>query len=69
MMKTETVKVKGMSCSHCVAAVTKAAKGLKGVSDVAVSLEKGEAVVTFDDALVGLQAVKDAIEDQGYDVE
>jgi copper chaperone len=68
MNVTETVKIEGMSCEHCVAAVKKAVGGLDGVKSVEVSLEKGQAVVGFDNAVVGHSAIKDAIEDQGYDV-
>lgn len=39
------IMVKGMSCSHCVAAVTKALESLPGVSDVRVDLASGR--VTF----------------------
>ena len=35
------IKVKGMSCEHCVAAVTKAVAGLPGVSNVEVDLASG----------------------------
>lgn len=35
------IKVKGMSCAHCVAAVTKALKSLPGVTEVAVDLASG----------------------------
>ena len=38
-----TVKIKGMSCQHCVGAVTKALGEIPGISDVKVDLNKGEA--------------------------
>ena len=38
-----TVKIKGMSCQHCVKSVTDTLKGLEGVNNVEVDLEKGEA--------------------------
>lgn len=38
-----TIKIKGMSCQHCVMAVTKALASIEGISDVRVDLEKGEA--------------------------
>lgn len=41
-----TIKIKGMSCQHCVMAVTKALGGIDGVKDVRVDLEKGEATFT-----------------------
>jgi copper chaperone len=42
------IKVKGMSCEHCVAAVTKAVAGLPGVSNVKVNLASGR--VSYDRA-------------------
>lgn len=39
------IKVKGMSCSHCAAAVTKALESLPGVTGVQVDLASG--LVTF----------------------
>jgi copper chaperone len=41
-----TVKINGMSCQHCVMAVTKALAGIDGISDVSVDLQKGEATFT-----------------------
>lgn len=35
------IKVKGMSCGHCAAAVTKALQNLPGVSEVQVDLASG----------------------------
>jgi len=40
-MTTTTYAVTGMSCEHCVNAVTSELSGLRGVSDVAVSLVPG----------------------------
>ncbi len=42
------IKVKGMTCSHCVAAMTKAMTSLPGVSHVEVDLDSGR--VTYDSA-------------------
>ena len=42
------IKVKGMSCGHCAAAVTKALQGLPGVSEVQVDLASGR--VTYQSA-------------------
>lgn len=40
------IQVKGMSCGHCVAVMTKAMNSLKGVSNVAVDLASGK--VSYD---------------------
>ena len=62
-----TIKVKGMSCQHCVASVTKALSDIEGITDVQVSLEKGEA--TFNDNNpVPEQTIKDAISSIGFEV-
>jgi copper chaperone len=62
-----TVKVKGMSCQHCVASVTKALSEIAGISDVQVNLEKGEA--TFkEQSQVDEQIIKDAIARIGFEV-
>jgi len=59
-----------MSCQHCVVSISKALKDLKGVKDVKVSLEKGSAEVNYDDKLVTLSQMKDAVVvDAGYTVE
>ena len=61
----KTFKVDGMSCRHCVMAVTKALESVPGVDEVVeVDLEKGMAVVEGepDDA-----AVIEAIAEEGYE--
>ena len=62
-----TIKVKGMSCQHCVASVTKALSVIEGITDVQVNLEKGEA--TFNEnSPVSEQTIKDAISKIGFEV-
>jgi copper chaperone len=41
-----TIKIKGMTCQHCVMAVTKALGAIEGIKDVRVDLAKGEAAFT-----------------------
>ena len=61
------IKVKGMSCQHCVASVTKALSEIEGIADVQVSLEKGEAAFT-ENSPVPEQTIKDAITKIGFEV-
>jgi copper ion binding protein len=62
-----TIKVKGMSCQHCVASVTKALSDIAGITDVKVNLEKGEA--TFNEqSPVSKDTIKDAITKIGFEV-
>ena len=65
-MKT-TLSIEGMMCGHCQATVEKALKGVQGVSEVVVSLEDKNAVVTAD-ASVSADTLKNAIVDAGYEV-
>jgi len=67
-MKNITLNVEGMSCSHCVNAVTKAVTALEGVSGVNVDLEGKTVTVDYDAEQVSLESIKEAIEDEGYDV-
>lgn len=67
-MEKTILKVDGMSCSHCVNAVTKAVESLDGVSNVAVDLDAKTVTVEYDSDKVTLDSVKLEIEDQGYDV-
>ena len=61
-----TVKVKGMSCQHCVMAVTKALKEIEGLTEVVVDLDKGQA--TFSETKpVDITLVKDKIKKAGYE--
>ena len=62
-----TIKIKGMSCNHCVMAVTKALGGINGVSNVKVDLAKGEA--TFDEATpVDRNVIGERIRKAGFEV-
>lgn len=67
-MKNVTLNVEGMSCSHCVNAVTKAVTALEGVAGVNVDLAAKTVTVDFNEAEVSLDSIKEAIEDEGYDV-
>jgi copper chaperone len=61
------VKIKGMTCQHCVMAVTKALGEIEGIQDLTVDLEKGEAL--FNEAKpVSPEMVKERIKKAGYEV-
>ncbi len=59
------IKVGGMSCAHCVATVTKALRGVKGVKKATVSLETESAVIETPKDIPDA-ALKAAIEGVGY---
>ena len=60
----ETYKVAGMTCGGCVRSVTNALAHLSPELEVEVSLEEGTALVRGDHSA---EAVKQAIEDAGFD--
>lgn len=60
-----TVKINGMSCSHCVRAVFTALGGVAGVSRADVSI--GQAIVEHD-GCVTPDAISEAISIAGYEV-
>lgn len=66
--ETKILNVEGMSCSHCENAVKKAVGALCGVDGVEVDLKGKKVTVQFDPGKVTAGAIKEAIEDQGYDV-
>ena len=62
-----TIRIKGMRCGHCMASVTSALSAIDGISEVNISLEKGEA--TFNQSKdVPLAAIKKAIDAIGFEV-
>ena len=67
-MQNVTLKVEGMSCGHCVKAVETGVGELNGIEAVKVNLDEAEVAVSFNDAQVSLAQIKEAIEEQGYDV-
>ncbi|WP_077324832.1 copper chaperone CopZ [Virgibacillus siamensis] len=67
-MKKVTLDVQGMSCGHCKSSVEGALNGLDGVSSAEVDLASGKVDVTYDDGRVTLAEMREAVEEQGYDV-
>ncbi|MGU2419699.1 mercury resistance system periplasmic binding protein MerP [Burkholderia cenocepacia] len=64
--KTATLSVPSMHCAMCPVTVKNALSKVEGVDKVEVSLEKKEAVVTFDDAKTNVDALTTATKDAGY---
>ena len=64
---SDVLKVKGMSCQHCVMSVQKALNQIQGIKNVQVDLTKGE--VRFDNPTgIDLDLMKKAIRKAGYEV-
>ena len=66
-MQHAVIKVRGMSCQGCVASVTRVLEAIDGVAKVNVSLEQEEAAVDFDAGKTELQALRQAVDEAGYE--
>ncbi|MFC2130856.1 SO_0444 family Cu/Zn efflux transporter [Bacteroidota bacterium] len=64
-MESQTIKIDGMSCNHCVMNVKKAILAVGGVSEVDVNLEQKEAYIK---GVFILADVEKAVSDVGYKV-
>jgi copper chaperone len=62
-----TIKIKGMTCRHCVMTVTRALVDIDGIGDVHVDLEKAEASYT-EVKPVDPSLVRERIEKAGFNV-
>ena len=60
------MKVSGMTCLHCVSAVSRAVRAVPGSRNVDVNLERGEVTIEGEP---DPQAVRDAITEEGYEVQ
>ncbi|MDO3411301.1 copper ion binding protein [Saccharibacillus sp. CPCC 101409] len=65
-MQTTTLNVEGMSCNHCVKAVEGAVQEAGAAGKVDLGAKTVD--ISYDESKVSLDAIKAAIEDQGYDV-
>ena len=67
-MKTEILKVTGMTCGGCVDVVTRELAAIDGVHNVNVSQANGEAKVDFDESMTSIDVLELAVEKAGYGV-
>lgn len=67
-MEKTVLQVDGMSCEHCVTAITNAVGALAGVKSVQVNLDLDEVTVEHDPNKSPRDKIAATIKDQGYDV-
>lgn len=67
-MSTTTLNVPTISCGHCKSSIEGAVSGLTGIRKVEVGIEAKQVEVDFDETSIALDAIVEAIEEQGYDV-
>ena len=68
MTTTTTLSVPAIHCDNCKNSIEGAVGGLDGVSTASVSVEEKTVTVAFDEGTVGLDAIKETIEEQGFDI-
>ena len=68
-MKEVCLKIKGMHCEGCSTRLEKVLNNQDGVEEAKVSLEKAEANITFDEAKINVNELKEAVEDAGFEAE
>jgi copper chaperone len=66
-MPTTSYVVTGMTCQHCVHAVSEEVSAVPGVSDVSVDLDSGRLTVDSSDE-VPFAAIATAVDEAGYAV-
>lgn len=67
-METTTLIVKGMTCMGCVGSVKNVLEPIPGVNSVEITLENGHVTITHDQTKCAVEALKNAINDAGYEV-
>jgi copper chaperone len=67
-MENTSFGVQGMTCGGCVASVKRVLEALPGVEKVDVTLTPGRATVAYDPQRVTAEAMRDAVQNAGYDV-
>jgi len=65
-MKTEELKIQGMTCGHCVMSVRKELTKLAGVKVEDVQI--GKVRIQYDESQVKRQDIERAVEEAGYAV-
>ncbi len=65
----ESLKVIGVDCAHCAASVKGALEGVPGIDAIEIDLGSKSAIVSFNNASISKEQVKEKIEDVGFDVE
>ncbi|HLS07676.1 copper chaperone CopZ [Lentibacillus sp.] len=63
-----TLDVRGMTCAHCESSVKGALEEIEGVQGVEVTLDTGKVNVIYDEAIANIESMREAVEEQGYDV-
>ncbi|MEW5951651.1 MAG: heavy-metal-associated domain-containing protein [Elusimicrobia bacterium] len=67
-MKNLIIKIKGLKCSGCCASLKSALEEKEGIISAEISLEKGEAKITYDEKIIGEDLIEKTIKENGREV-
>ena len=67
-MTNTTLNVPDISCGHCKSSIEGAVKELEGVENVNVDVDSKTVELSYDEATANIDAIIEAIEEQGYTV-
>lgn len=67
-MKNIEIKIEGMHCEGCSKRLTKVLNNVEGINTVEVSLENKLAQIEYDEKIVKLEDLQEAIQDAGFEV-
>ncbi len=68
-MATSTLKVPDISCEHCEHTITQALSPVAGVQTVKVNIPAKQVEVVYDEATVGIERLKEILQEEEYPVE
>lgn len=66
MLQKEQFDITGMTCSACSARVEKSVAKLHGIQEVSVNLLKNSMVASYDETILGMNEIVEAVEKAGY---
>ena len=67
-MSETTLSIPGIHCEHCQSSIEGALGELEGVRSARVSVPERTVDVDYDESVVDIEAIKDTILEQGYDL-
>lgn len=65
---TTTLSVPSIHCGNCKSSIEGALNGLEGIEAAEVSVDDKTVTVAYDEAKVGMDVIKETIEEQGFDL-
>lgn len=63
------IKIEGMDCFYCFTVVADILRQFKGIKEIRVGLNKGNAIVTYDKEKVSSDKLLDSLKKAGYNAE